>query len=251
VSEASVAVHEPLVGDAFGQMLSTCWKVGAQPGLVHEIIERDDGFIAVADAAAYFAARADWPAAEQWGGEQVTGRVLDVGCGAGRHGVVLAEAGHEVIGVDPSLGAIAVARERGLHALPGTATELPAGIGTFDTILLLGNNLGLLQDRTNARVVLTALAAVARPGAALIGSSRDPYGLFDGDHLAYLERNVRAGRMPGQTRLRIRQGFVTTGWFPYLYVSTMELAEVVADSPWQFDTFEQDGVDYCARFVLR
>jgi SAM-dependent methyltransferase len=248
---SDVDAGRPDVGDAFGQMLSTCWKTGVRPGSVHEIIERDDGFIALADAAAYFAGREDWSTAERWGGKQVRGRVLDVGCGAGRHGVALAESGYEVVGVDPSPGALAVARERGLHVLLGTAAELPAGIGTFDTILMLGNNLGLLQDRATARVVLNTLASVARPGAALIGSSRDPYGLFDGDHLAYLERNVRSGRMPGQTRLRIRQGFVATAWFPYLYLSTIELAEIVAGTPWRLDTFEQEGVDFCARFACR
>ncbi|MCW2917358.1 MAG: hypothetical protein JWN52_5426 [Actinomycetia bacterium] len=243
------ASGKPVIGDTFGEALTRCWKAGAQRGVVHEIIERDDGFIAVGDVAAYFADRDEWPPAEQWAADLVTGRVLDVGCGAGRQGLVLAQAGHNVLGIDPSPGAIAVATERGLNASFGTATNIPADAGTFDTVLLLGNNLGLLESHESARVLLNHLASVTRRGGQLLGSSRDPHVIYTGDHFAYLQRNVQAGRMPGQTRLRLRDGFSTTGWFDYLYVSPTELAEIVEGTPWQLAAVEENGVDFCARLV--
>lgn len=51
------------------------------------IVERDDGLIRANDAARHFGAREEWPALEQRAWAQATGRVLDVGCGGGRHAV--------------------------------------------------------------------------------------------------------------------------------------------------------------------
>ena len=39
-------------------------------------------------------------------------RVLDVGCGFGRHSIELARRGYWVVGVDPSVAMIAAAQER-------------------------------------------------------------------------------------------------------------------------------------------
>jgi len=78
----------PSEGDAFGQLLLQCWRDGGRTGVAHEIVERDDGFIGLSDAATYFAGPDEWQAPERAGLEHIVGRVLDVGCGAGRHAVV-------------------------------------------------------------------------------------------------------------------------------------------------------------------
>ena len=35
----------PVLGDAFGALLTKCWERGAEPGQVLELIERDDGYL--------------------------------------------------------------------------------------------------------------------------------------------------------------------------------------------------------------
>jgi SAM-dependent methyltransferase len=119
-------VRQPVIGDAFGQVLTRCWEAGVRTGVAFEVIERDDGYITVGDAARYFASPDDWSPVERWACEQTVGRVLDVGCGAGRHAVALAETGCAVLGVDPSPGAVAVARARGVQAVQGSVGDLPA-----------------------------------------------------------------------------------------------------------------------------
>ena len=75
----------------------------------------------------------------------VRGRVLDLGCGAGRLGLHLQSRGHEVVGIDVSPLAVEIARQRGLaDARLGTLDGTLRAGERFDTILLLGNNLGLL-----------------------------------------------------------------------------------------------------------
>ena len=63
-----------------------------------EIIERDDGMFSLSPGPAlYFASFDEWPAIEQKAIAYARGRVLDVGCGAGRHSLYLQERGHEVL----------------------------------------------------------------------------------------------------------------------------------------------------------
>lgn len=234
----------PAVGDAFGAVLRRCWDHGGTPGVALEIVERDDGHLDVGDAGRYFADTEDWSAVDRWACERATGRVLDAGCGAGRHALALARKGHDVVGLDASPGAVQVATARGVAAVLGSVERLPPDLGAFDTVLLLGNNLGLLAGPAHARAVLDHLAAMTRPGGRLLGSGLDPHDTDDAAHVAYHEWNRRRGRLPGQTRLRIRDGAVATDWFDYLFASPAELRELVAGSPWRLRDLYQHQASY-------
>lgn len=155
---------QPQWGDAFGATLRRCWEAGLAPGASFEIVERDDGVLSVGEAARYFAGPESWSPIERWACDQATGRVLDVGCGAGRHAVPLAREGYDVIGMDASPGAVDIARERGVEAIVGAVENPPPELRGFDTVLLLGNNLGLLASPQEAPTVLANLAEVTRRG---------------------------------------------------------------------------------------
>jgi SAM-dependent methyltransferase len=58
--------------------------------------------------------------------------VLEVGCGAGRDGALIAAAGLEYVGVDASREAVKVCRELGLVASQASATALPFEADRFD-----------------------------------------------------------------------------------------------------------------------
>ncbi|GGZ23809.1 hypothetical protein GCM10010300_79130 [Streptomyces olivaceoviridis] len=246
----------PEIGDAFGQVLTACWEGGMRPGTVHEVLERDDGYVQVWDAARWFAGPDEWSAAERWGCEHVIGRVLDVGCGAGRHAIPLAEAGHEVIGIDCSPGAVAVARDRGVRALRTAVEELAPDEGPFDSILLLGSNLGILVDEQQAARSLTRLASMAGAGARLIGSSLDPHITGYPEHRRYhsadhQRSNRRTRRLPGQTRMRVRYRRTVTEWFDYTFFSEAELERILKGTPWVLRAMEYDGPAYCVVLELR
>lgn len=245
-------VPEPVVGDAFGDTLRACHQAGERPGVVFEVVERDDGWIGVTDAATYFSALEDWPTIERQVYPEITGSVLDIGCGAGRHARVLTAEGRRVIGVDPSPGAVEVARDRGVDARQGSVTSLPDGIDNVDAILLFGHNIGLLGDTRQAPVVLAELARVVAPGARMIASGIDPYATDNPDHLAYHERNRERDRLAGHLRLRVRHGSVATSWFDYVFRSEAELAELLRDSPWRLaGTRRADAGSYVAIMELR
>ncbi|MFV0428317.1 MAG: class I SAM-dependent methyltransferase [Arachnia sp.] len=102
-------------------------------------------------------------------------RILDAGCGPGRHGGYLHERGHSVVGVDldPVLIEVATAEQPGPTWLVGDLAELDLPsreiAEPFDVILSAGNVLAFLAPSTR-RPVLSRLAAHLAPeGRALLG----------------------------------------------------------------------------------
>ena len=57
------------------------------------MIERDDGYIDAMGSKGYFNGYKDWHSIEQKAMGFVKGKVLDVGCGAGRHSIYLQKKG--------------------------------------------------------------------------------------------------------------------------------------------------------------
>ena len=58
--------------------------------------------------------------------------LLEVGCGAGRDGVILSESGCAYAGVDLSPAAVQTCRDRGLNAVEASAIDLPFNDDSFD-----------------------------------------------------------------------------------------------------------------------
>ena len=104
-------------------------------------------------------------------------RVLDVGCGPGRHSLSLARRGYHVVGVDHSAAFVRLAREAAVSADPFTATfeeldvrdlERPC---EFDaTICLCQGGFGLLGGRDET-AVFARIADTVRSGGALAVSA--------------------------------------------------------------------------------
>ena len=207
-----------------------------------EICERDDGFIESVGIEQYFQPYDTWDRSVQKAMEFVRGRVLDVGVGAGRHALHLQEQGHEVVGIDNSPKAVEVCRLRGLEDARGCpVTQVGDFLGSFDTVVMLGNNFGLVGSRKRAPWLLKRLAALTGPDARIVGQSNDVYATDKPEHLAYHERNRGRGRMAGQIRLRIRYRMHATPWFDYLFVSPEEMEELIRPTPWRIHEILTDG----------
>jgi len=149
--------------------------------------------------------------------------------------------------------AVDVCSRRGVRdVFAGTVEDLVATrIERFDAFVLLGNNLGLLRDRDYAKTFLEMLAAIARPGAKIVGTCINPYKSGQADHLAYHDRNRRAGRMAGQVRIRIRHRRLATPWWDYLFMSPDELTSVVTGTSWRIVEHRQRDPLYAVRMTLR
>lgn len=225
---------------------------GRYPRPVIEIIERDDGLINGAPAAHYLDPPSEWLPYDHRAVDRVRGRTLDIGVGGGRIALHLQDCGVDVTGLDTSAGALRVCRHQGVRDLVhGTVDEHVADGRRYDTFLLLGNNLGLIEGRDRAPGFLAALAALARPGAQVIAHGTDPYGTRDPLHTGYHELNRQRGRLGGQLRLRLRYRELGTEWFDYLVCSVDELAELVHGSLWRLvDVDDRDAPYYLATLKL-
>lgn len=221
--------------DAFGRALMSYYR-GERGSFV---VERDDDHVECANAESYFQGYGEWPERVKEAMEYVKGKVLDIGCGAGRHSLYLQEQGHEVVGMDNSPLCIKVCQERGLEnakALPIEDVD-KLGKDSFDTILMLGVNFGLLHGPEQAPEILGKLDRITKEDGKIITESQDPYDTEDEMHKSYHEMNRERGRMPGQLRLRVRFRKYKTGWFDYLNVSKEEMKEILRNTYWGVEKF--------------
>lgn len=144
-----------------------------------------------------------------------SGRVLDVGGGAGRYGVWLAERGYDVTLVDVSGVQCRVARDKArehgvadsVHVWTGDIRALPVD-DTFDAVLALGGPLSHVVDGTEREAALAELRRAAADRApvlvsvmgrlaalqAVVARSPDEYPLLEslaesGDYTADIARD--------------------------------------------------------------
>jgi len=217
----------------------------------YEIVERDDGYFDVGNPVLYFAQYSDWPEIEKKAMKHVKGRVLDIGCGAGRHSLYLQEQGFDVVGIDNSPLAIETSQLRGLRdtrSLPikGISPEM----GMFDTILMLGNNFGLFGSFDGGRRLLRKLKGITSAGARIVVETPDPHNTVIPEHLEYHKFNERRGRLPGQVRIRVRYKRYATPWFDYLFVSKEEMLGMLKGTGWKAEEFiDGEGPVYIAVIV--
>jgi hypothetical protein len=74
-------------------------------------------------------------------------------------------------------------------------------------------------------------------GASIIAQSMDPYKTHEQPHLTYHKLNRIKGRMPGQSRMRIRYKNHKGKWFDYLLVSKQEMENIVSGTGWKIERF--------------
>ena len=226
--------------DAYGRLILDYFE--QSEGI--EVVERDDGFVEATgyNPRSYFAPLRRWPAAERKAIRLARGRVLDVGCGAGRVVLHLQARWHDVVGIDISPFAVDVARRRGARDVRElSVTRVDRRLGRFDTIVMFGNNFGLFASPRRMRWLLQRFRSVTNDGARILASSVDPHATEDPAHLAYHDRNRGRGRMAGALRIRIRYRELATPWFDYLIVSPAEMAELVEGSGWYLRDVIDEG----------
>ena len=235
--------------DAFGHEINDCFNDEKRRRSIMEIVERDDGYIDVhGGPVRYLSEYKKWPSHYKKAMRYARGRVLDIGCGAGRHALYLQGKGLDVVGIDNSPLAIEVCKQRGLrNASVISINQISARLGIFDTVLMMGNNFGLFGSFEGARRLLKKLDKITSPKGRIIAETLDVYKTDNPDHLNYHEFNRQRGRMGGQVRLRVRYKKYVTPWFDYLMVSKAEMENILDETDWKVERYiDTEGPVYVA-----
>lgn len=221
--------------DAYGREIYDYFK--SKDGF--EMVEREDGYFDLSSGpSVYFCEYKDWLPFERKAIRFATGRVIDIGCGAGRVGLYLQTKGLDVLGIDVSPLALRVCRQRGFKKVKlMSITKLSRKVGVFDTIIMYGNNFGLFGSFKRAKWLLRRFYKMTNADALIIAESLDPYNTKDSDHLEYHKLNRARGRMSGQLRLRVRYKKYASDWFEYLIVSRDEMKQLLNGTGWKIRRF--------------
>ena len=122
----------------------------------------------------------EMPIIEQKALKNCKGKVLDIGCGAGSHGLYLQQKGIEATALDSSPGAIKVCQERGLtHTVLENILDFDGQ--TFDTLLLLMNGIGLAGNLKGLEPFFSKLKALLNTNGQILLDSSDIIYMFEND----------------------------------------------------------------------
>lgn len=227
------------MADAFGRMLADYHADELRDAPIHR---RDDGETWDAVLGWYFSPPEEWPPIERQFVDRAKGRVLDLGCGAGRTALYLQGKGHDVVGVDRSPRAVAVARDRGLQR--GVVADMNRlGIDAeFDTILVVGGHLGQPGSKEGLRELLRGLGELA-PDGRLIADLTDPTSVESRDRWQYLNEN-KVDTGIALRRFRVEYDDLEGPWIDLLFISPDALYDLLEETGWWIEDLERNGPQY-------
>lgn len=120
----------------------------------------------------FFRKSVDFPFLESTALSLCRGRVLDIGAGAGCHSLTLQEQGFAVCAIDISPQAVEVMRKRGVKEVY-CADIFDFQSEPFDTILMMMNGIGLVENPADLNRFLTVVHCLLTKGGQILLDSSD------------------------------------------------------------------------------
>ena len=221
----------PLERDLFGRVIFDHFQ--GRPGDYY--LRRDDNFLERDTSARYFRSWEEMPSHQRCLLNHARGRVLDIGAGAGQHACVLQERGLAVTAIDASPLAIEVCRARGLHdARVMEAQEMDFPAQSFDTVLMMNNNLGIGGSPGGLRGLLLHLHELVAPGGVILTDKREcECTAVNPTHARYQRWNVERGWYPGSQRLRVEYDGHCGEEFDWLMITLHDLRDLCKETGWR------------------
>lgn len=200
--------------DIFGRAIKAYYLNGDEEDILVHSPDFDDDIIPVK----YLFRNYDgMPLLEQTAIEHSSGKVLDIGCGAGSHALYLQnERNLSITAIDTSEGAIEVCRLRGIKDARVTSFQEFSG-EKFDTLLLLMNGTGIVGKLENLYAFFEKLKTLLNPGGQVLIDSSDLSYLFEGDEDGGIWLDASAGYY-GELLYRLTYKNESSATFNWLYV---------------------------------
>lgn len=233
-------IHSDVIGKAIHAYYQT--KV---PQIIYwetEISEPDE-----MDAAYFFRNWDDMPDLEKKALEHCNGNILEVGCAAGSHGLILQERGLKVMSIDISALSVEVSQERGLlHVQLASVWDIE---GKYDTILLLMNGTGLLENVEKSVGYLQKLKNLLQPNGQILIDSSDILYMYDQEEDGSI---WSPSTYYGELHFTVTNQEGETQEFPWLYLDFNTLQILCKEAGLQCEKLaDGEHHDYLARLTLK
>lgn len=192
----------------------------------------------------YFRSPESMPDLELMALQLCKGKTLDIGAGAGSHALYLQDRNLDVTAIDISEGAVTVMKERGVEQASVQDIFTLKG-EKFDTLLLLMNGIGLVQNVEGLHLFLQQAKTLLYKNGQL---------LFDSSDVAYLYENgiPQLDHYYGEIECCYEYRRQKSTWFSWLYIDQGTLTRIASQEGWETEILFIDESDqYLARLTLR
>ncbi len=181
--------------------------------------------------------------------ELASGRVLDIGAGAGCHALALQQRGFSVTAIDVSPLSVETERLRGVVDARCVDFFDPSFVGSYDTLLLLMNGIGIVGRLVRLpEFFMRAKQLLTTGGQILLDSSDLRYVYEDEDGSWDIDLNAA---YYGEVDFQMKYRQITGVPFDWLYVDFDTLAGYAMENGFRAEKMT-DGqhYDYLARLTL-
>ena len=187
----------------------------------------------------YFRPISKMPKLERKALELCSGKILDVGAGAGSHALELQTNDFDVFANEISPAACDVMKARGIENVICEDIFKYKG-EKFDTLLLLMNGIGLCSDLKGFEKFLIKAEELLNPNGRLIFDSCDVSYMFEGiEKPGYYYF--------GEVKCRYEYQKQITDWFSWLYLDSEKMRELAFKNGWHSEiVFEDENDQYLA-----
>ena len=209
----------------------------------------DDGETEVVPISVFFRGPADFSALEEAALDLCRGRVLDAGAGAGCHALVLQEQDLPVCAIDIAPEAVEVMQRRGVKDAR-CADMFHFNDGPFDTLLLMMNGIGVVEDLAGLDRFLADAHRLLAPDGQILLDSYDPNWTDDPDDAPSRKGSGPSDRYAGEMRFRLEYKGKKGPTLAWLFLDSKLLTERAMKAGWSCEVIwqEEEG-HYLARLA--
>ena len=188
----------------------------------------------------------EMPAIEQTALREASGRILDVGAGAGCHSLALQHMDKQVTAIDISPLAVATMRDRGVKEV--LQQDFFTLDGQYDTILMLMNGIGIVGSLSRLPAFFMQVGHLLTPGGQLLCDSSDICYIFE-DEDGIVDLTGIEGYY-GELNYQMQYKNVKGEAFPWLFIDPETLKEQALAHGFKVDVIARGShYDYLARIT--
>lgn len=178
--------------------------------------------------------------------KRATGKVLDVGAGAGVHSLEMKKKGCDVLAIDISKGAINHLKSKNLNVQEINFFDLKDQ--QFDTITMLMNGIGIAGSLSNLEKTLEHAKSLLAPGGKILCDSCDIRYLYeDEDGALWVNLNTE---YYGNFRFQMSYKKEVGPWFDWLYVDFDSLFQAATNVGLKASRVYEQDENYLAEITF-